>query len=78
MAREITDIKQFIELSRRSDIKTATIKTNVKFNKVGKKFTETKFKIRGSKNLYTLVVKDVAKSKKLQQSLPPTLTVETL
>ncbi|ODV83525.1 hypothetical protein CANARDRAFT_29963 [[Candida] arabinofermentans NRRL YB-2248] len=75
MAREITDIKQFVELARRSDVSTATIKTNSKLNSVGKKFKQTKFKIRGSKYLYTLIVNDATKAKKLIQSLPPTLKV---
>lgn len=30
MAREITDIKQFLELTRRADVKTATVKINKK------------------------------------------------
>lgn len=35
MAREITDIKQFLELTRRADVKTATVKINKKLNKAG-------------------------------------------
>ena len=34
----------------------------------------TKFKIRCSKYLYTLCMKDMEKAKKLEQSLPPGLT----
>ncbi|ESW97420.1 hypothetical protein KL930_000131 [Ogataea haglerorum] len=75
MAREITDIKQFVELARRADVKVATIKTNTKLNANGKKFKQTKFKVRGSKYLYTLIVNDATKAKKLIQSLPPTLKV---
>ncbi|KAH3901692.1 60S ribosomal protein L38 [Saccharomycodes ludwigii] len=78
MAREVTDIKQFLELTRRADIKTATIKVNKKLNKKGKSFRQTKFKVRGSKNLYTLIVDDAAKAKKLIQALPPTLEVNKL
>lgn len=78
MAREITDIKQFLELTRRADVKTATVKINKKLNKAGKPFRQTKFKVRGSKNLYTLVINDAAKAKKLIQSLPPTLKVNKL
>lgn len=78
MAREITDIKQFLELTRRADVKTATVKINKKLNKNGKPFRQTKFKVRGSKNLYTLIVNDAGKAKKLVQSLPPTLTVNKL
>lgn len=78
MAREITDIKQFLELTRRADVKTATVKINKKINKAGKSFRQTKFKVRGSKNLYTLVVNDAGKAKKLIQSMPPTLKVNRL
>ncbi|QPG74752.1 60S ribosomal protein L38 [Brettanomyces nanus] len=75
MAKEITDIKQFVELARRADVKTATVKTNFKLNARGKKFKQTKFKVRGARYLYTLIVDDATKAKKLVQSLPPTLTV---
>ena len=78
MAREITDIKQFLELTRRADVKTATVKVNKKVNKAGKSFRQTKFKVRGSRNLYTLIVNDAAKAKKLIQALPPTLEVQKL
>lgn len=78
MAREITDIKQFLELTRRSDVKVATIKINKKLNKNGKQFRQTKFKVRGSKTLYTLIVNDAGKAKKLIQSLPPTLEINKL
>lgn len=37
-----------------------------------------KFKVRCSKYLYTLVVKDTEKAEKLQQSLPPGLTVKEI
>jgi len=40
--------------------------------------TNTKFKVRMSKYLYTLVVKDPQKAQKLQQSLPPGLSKETI
>ncbi|KAK5778947.1 60S ribosomal protein eL38 RPL38 PWA37_002180 [Arxiozyma heterogenica] len=78
MAREITDIKQFLELTRRADVKVATIKINKKLNKNGKQFRQTKFKVRGSKTLYTLIVNDAGKAKKLIQSLPPTLEINKL
>ncbi|GAV27854.1 hypothetical protein PMKS-001322 [Pichia membranifaciens] len=73
--REITDIKQFVELARRSDVKTATIKTHTIVKLNGKKVNQTKFKVRGTKNLYTLIVNDEGKAKKLVQALPPTLKV---
>ncbi|ODV66714.1 ribosomal protein L38e [Hyphopichia burtonii NRRL Y-1933] len=78
MAREIKDIKKFVELTRRADIKSAVVKTNKALNLNGKKVKQTKFKVRGSRYQYTLVVNDAAKAKKLQQSLPPTLKVEQL
>ncbi|EDK37991.1 conserved hypothetical protein [Meyerozyma guilliermondii ATCC 6260] len=78
MAREIKDIKEFVELARRADIKSATVKVNKKLNANGKKFRQTKFKVRGSRYQYTLIVNDAAKAKKLQQSLPPTLEIKNL
>ncbi|CCH47092.1 hypothetical protein BN7_6701 [Wickerhamomyces ciferrii] len=78
MAREITDIKKFVELSRRADVKSASIKSNQKVAANGKVYKETKFKIRGTKNLYTLVVADAEKAKKLVQTLPSTLEITEL
>ncbi|KAL6940763.1 60S ribosomal protein L38 [Hanseniaspora vineae] len=78
MAREVSDIKEFLELTRRADIQTATIKINKKVNAKGKSFRQTKFKVRGSRHLYTLIVNDAAKAKKLIQALPPTLEVQKL
>ncbi|KAI9772393.1 MAG: 60S ribosomal protein L38 [Geoglossum umbratile] len=68
MPAETSDIKQFIELCRRKDAKSARIKKNRKTN-------VTKFKVRCSKKLYTLVLKDKDsdKAEKLKQSLPPGL-----
>jgi large subunit ribosomal protein L38e len=42
----------------------ACIKKNQKVNNI-------KFKVRCSKNIYTLVLKDTDKAEKLKQSLPP-------
>lgn len=78
MAKEIKDIKEFVELARRSDVKSAIVKVNAKINANGKKFKQTKFKVRGTKNQYTLVVNDAGKAKKLQQSLPPNLEITSL
>ncbi len=39
--------------------------------KKSKKSSQTKFKVRCSKQLYTLVLKDSDKAEKLKQSLPP-------
>lgn len=76
--REIKDIKKFVELSRRSDVKSASIKSNKKVNAAGKVFKETKFKIRGARYLYTLTVADAEKASKLTQTLPTTLKITEL
>ena len=60
MAKQIKDIKLFLELARRKDAKSARIKKNGE---------NVKFKIRCSKLLYTLVVSDAQKAEKLKQSL---------
>lgn len=76
--KEIKDIKEFVELARRADIKSAVVKVNKKTNANGKPFKQTKFKVRGTRYQYTLVVNDITKAKKLQQSLPPSLEIKTL
>ncbi|RMZ73971.1 60s ribosomal l38 [Pyrenophora seminiperda CCB06] len=68
MPSEVSDIKQFIEICRRKDAKSARIKKNKKVNNI-------KFKVRCSTNVYTLVLKDTDKAEKLKQSLPPGLTI---
>lgn len=64
MPKEITDIRDFLQKARRRDAKLVKIK---------KRDSETKFKIRCSRYLYTLKVKDSEKAEKLTQSLPPGL-----
>ncbi|KAK8216684.1 60S ribosomal protein L38 [Zalaria obscura] len=66
MPSEISDIKQFIEICRRKDASSARIKKNQ---------SQTKFKVRCTRYLYTLVLKDSDKAEKLKQSLPPGLTI---
>ncbi len=39
---------------------------------------QTKFKIRCTKYVYTLVVEDAEKAEKLKNSLPPTLNVSEI
>ncbi|CAN3365399.1 large ribosomal subunit protein eL38 [Diutina catenulata] len=78
MAREIKDIKEFVELARRSDVKSAIVKVNKVLNARGKPIKQTKFKVRGARYQYTLVLNDAAKAKKLQQSLPPSLEIKNL
>ncbi|POS72514.1 hypothetical protein DHEL01_v209095 [Diaporthe helianthi] len=68
MAQEISDIKKFIEVCRRKDASSARIKKN-------KKTSLIKFKVRCSKHLYTLALKDAEKAEKLKQSLPPSTTL---
>lgn len=46
--------------------------------KIKKSKDVVKFKVRCSKYLYTLCVKDMEKADKLQQSLPPGLTVKDI
>lgn len=64
MPKEITDIRDFLQKARRRDAKMV---------KIYKREKETKFKIRCSRYLYTLKVKDSEKAEKLTQSLPPGL-----
>eukprot|EP01115_Flamella_aegyptia_P002309 TRINITY_DN136326_c0_g1_i1.p1 TRINITY_DN136326_c0_g1~~TRINITY_DN136326_c0_g1_i1.p1 ORF type:complete len:70 (+),score=28.28 TRINITY_DN136326_c0_g1_i1:58-267(+) len=69
MPKQIKEIKDFLLTARRKDAKSVTIKKN-KGN--------TKFKVRCSRYLYTLVVTDAEKVDKLKQSLPPSLTVKEI
>ena len=64
MPKQITDIRDFLQKARRSDAKLV---------KIRKRDSQTKFKIRCSRHLYTLVVTDAEKADKLTQSLPPGL-----
>lgn len=54
-------------IAGRPDAKSARIKKTV----LAKGNVQTKFKLRCSRYLYTLVVDDVEKAEKLKQSLPP-------
>ncbi|KAK4523204.1 hypothetical protein GAYE_PCTG44G1096 [Galdieria yellowstonensis] len=69
MPKQIKDIKEFLLLVRRKDARAITIKKNK---------TNTKFKVRCSRYLYTLVVKEKDKANKLEQSLPPGLTLKKI
>lgn len=64
MPKQITEIREFLKIARRKDARSVKIKKNA---------TETKFKIRCSRYLYTLLMADKAKAEKLKQSLPPSL-----
>lgn len=67
MPREIKEVKDFLNKARRPDARAVKIKKNP---------TNTKFKIRCSRFLYTLVVHDKEKADKIKQSLPPGLQVK--
>jgi len=71
MPKQITEIKEFIVTARRKDAKWVRISKNI---------DKTKFKVRCSKYLYTLVVSDKDKSKveRIRQSLPPNLTLKEI
>lgn len=79
MPKQIKDIKKFLQIAKSDE--TASKKENpnkprvqkkkVLFIKNSKKIT--KFKLRGSKYLYTYIVDDKDKAAKLTQSLPPGL-----
>ncbi|WWD16767.1 hypothetical protein CI109_101199 [Kwoniella shandongensis] len=86
MPQQIRDIKKFLEIARRKDATLARIKktaiknvhtTTASAKSKAKAPTHvTKFKIRCSRYLYTLVLDDAEKAEKLKQSLPPGLKVE--
>ncbi|TFK65969.1 putative 60S ribosomal protein L38, partial [Pluteus cervinus] len=73
--KEIKDIKQFLEFARRKDASQARIKKTVP--RLGAK-PVTKFKLRCSRNLYTLSLDDAEKAEKLKQSLPPGLSINEI
>jgi len=67
MPRQIKEIKDFLLTCRRPDAKSVRIKKNAE---------NTKFKVRCSRFLYTLVITDREKAEKLKQSLPPGLSMK--
>ncbi|CAF0760479.1 unnamed protein product [Adineta steineri] len=72
MPKEIKDIKNFLNIARRKDAKSVTIKRNPdRATRQG----NTKFKVRCSRYLYTLILADKEKAEKLKQSLPPGLNM---
>ncbi|SCV69368.1 BQ2448_2388 [Microbotryum intermedium] len=75
--KEVKEIKQFLEIARRPDAKSAQIKKSVsrKTGASGSSAIKYKFKIRCSRYLYTFCLSDADKAEKLRQSLPPTLKV---
>lgn len=67
MAKEIKEVKDFLIKARRKDARIVKIQKNP---------VNTRFKVRCSRFLYTLVVVDKDKADKLKQSLPSSLRVE--
>lgn len=59
--KQITDIKEFLELVSRKDTRSVVIKKNTE---------NVKFKARTSRYLVTLVVKDSVKAEKLIKMMP--------
>jgi len=74
MPKQVTDIKNFIEIARRKDAKVVRVKKTV----LPSRSTQTKFKVRCQRFLYTLVVDDAEKAEKLKRSLPPNVKVEEI
>ncbi|UJR10542.1 hypothetical protein I4U23_014742 [Adineta vaga] len=75
MPKEVKDIKDFLLIARRKDAKSVIIKRNPeRVTRQG----NTKFKVRCSRYLYTLIVADKEKAEKLKQSLPPGLNVKEI
>ena len=70
----MNDIKDFLAKCKTQKAKVCKIK--VAKTKSGAKVT--KFKLRCPRYLYTFVVQDAEKAKKLRQSLPPKLEVQDL
>lgn len=64
MPREIKDLKEFLSICARKDARCVKVKKNK---------TETKFKVRCSRFLYTLVVNDKKKADKIQKSIHPSV-----
>ena len=62
MPREIKDLKEFLAICSRRDARCVKLKQNKE---------NTKFKVRCSKYLYTLVVPDKKKADKIQKSIHP-------
>lgn len=62
---------------KKTAVKRPATATSTK-SKAAKQQVQTKFKIRCSRYLYTLVLHDAEKAEKLKQSLPPGLKVEEI
>ncbi|TPX43518.1 hypothetical protein SeMB42_g01286 [Synchytrium endobioticum] len=69
MPKQVSDIKEFLLIARRKDAKSIKIKKNG---------SQSKFKVRCSRYLYTLVIGEPEKAEKLKQSLPPGLKLSVI
>merc|ERR1711966_188902 len=69
MPKETTDIRDFLKKSRQKDALCVKVKKTSEY---------VKFKLRLSKYLYTLKVKDMQKAEKISQSFPPGLRKEEI
>ena len=65
MPREIKDLKEFLSICSRKDARHVKVKKATG--------TPTKFKVRCSKFLYTLVVQDKKKADRIQKSIHPSV-----
>lgn len=72
-AVELTEIKDFLQITRRADARLVVIKKPKKSHP-----GPLKFKVRCSRYRYTYVVHDRAKAEKLRLSLPPGLKVQEI
>lgn len=68
--KELKEVKEFLIVARRKDAKHVIIKKQPK--------GVLKFKVRSSKYLYSLVVRDKEKATKLAESLPKNLVVKRI
>ena len=64
MPKEIKNLKEFLNVAARKDARYVKVKKNK---------DATKFKVRCSKFLYTLVLNDKKKAEKLQKSIHPSV-----
>ena len=79
----LRDCRLSSRLCSRAEMRSAALKCRVcpcvnVAVKIKKSKDVVKFKVRCSKYLYTLCVKDLEKADKLKQSLPPGLTVKDI
>lgn len=69
MPREIRNLKEFLNICARKDARCVKVKHNP---------SATKFKVRCSRFLYTLVVNDKKKAAKIERSIHPSVKKITI